>query len=489
VAIPIIKVARTARYYSLTIALCTACCLFAWRMYTRRRSRDFVLGGVCFGLLFHTNALTFLIASLALATLLPAMILQSRRRDESLLPLISKLALFGAIVLVLIGPWVVLSGFLEAAANVPKARDTLSFPRDLLLYPIDRWPVTLVLTLGTAWVIATHVFGKRLPARVADPFREHRGAFYFLAGWGLIGFIAFVLLIPAASLFFQRAYLGILGPGIVFGAMLFAAGARVVGPRISLPVAGALFTAFVLANVRTQFPWADEHPWHQGTHDMIQEMRHWNLRPGTRLYATPNDNLTLTYYTGLPIQSITPVRREFLLNYPGDIVLIETIPRLLHVTPKLFQVYACDEGIELSTEQAEWWALAMSRYGVARYLRGHVAQVDVDVPASPLTERVLGAQLEITREQTAGPDHPKGVNPAIFRGFDLPDYSWWWQIFSYRFVDPLSRCGENLNYWPRMKNAELTVAPSLWVVYRSPGHSVTSTPAVLRANQNERRGE
>jgi hypothetical protein len=62
----------------------------------------------------------------------------------------------------------------------------------------------------------------------------------------------------------------------------------------------------------------------------------------------------------------------------------------------------------------------------------------------------------------------------------MPDYSWWWQIFAYRFVDPLSRSGENLNYWPRMKNATLNVLPSLWVVYRSPGRDEPQNATTIK---------
>ena len=66
-------------------------------------------------------------------------------------------------------------------------------------------------------------------------------------------------------------------------------------------------------------------------------------------------------------------------------------------------------------------------------------------------------------------DNPVGANPAIFRGFPLPDYSWWWQIFFYRYVGVEARAGEQLNYMPRIRNARAVVLPSNCVLYFSPG--------------------
>jgi hypothetical protein len=46
---------------------------------------------------------------------------------------------------------------------------------------------------------------------------------------------------------------------------------------------------------------------------------------GTRFYSTPNDQLVLTYYSGIPVQSIAPVRKEFFDSYPSPIILFDKI--------------------------------------------------------------------------------------------------------------------------------------------------------------------
>ena len=65
-------------------------------------------------------------------------------------------------------------------------------------------------------------------------------------------------------------------------------------------------------------------------------------------------------------------------------------------------------------------------------------------------------------------DNPVNENPAMFRGFAMPDYSWWWQIFFYRFADVEQRTGDHLNYLSRLKTAHAVVLPGTYVVYFSP---------------------
>jgi hypothetical protein len=65
-------------------------------------------------------------------------------------------------------------------------------------------------------------------------------------------------------------------------------------------------------------------------------------------------------------------------------------------------------------------------------------------------------------------DNPVSENPAVFRGYPMPDYSWWWQVFFYRFAGIEQRTGDQLNYLPRLKNARAVVLPGTYVVYFSP---------------------
>ena len=58
--------------------------------------------------------------------------------------------------------------------------------------------------------------------------------------------------------------------------------------------------------------------------------------------------------------------------------------------------------------------------------------------------------------------------PAVFRGFHVNDWTSWWHVFFYRFVDPESRMGPRANYRDRLAHARATVLPSGATIYWSP---------------------
>ena len=39
----------------------------------------------------------------------------------------------------------------------------------------------------------------------------------------------------------------------------------------------------------------------------------------------PNQHLVLTYYTSIPVQSVSAVRRDWLDGFEGDLVIVDTI--------------------------------------------------------------------------------------------------------------------------------------------------------------------
>lgn len=461
---PIIHIARQARYYSLTVALCTACCLLAWRMYRHGRWRDFILGGIAFAALFHTHILTCLIACIATGLLVPSLIQRGH---------FVRLCVFGGIITAAVLPWVLLTGFLDTASSVPKARD-LIFWRDLLLWPMGKWPVTLVLATGMLWVMLCHMMRHRLPDRLTRPFDDARGAFTFLVAWVMVAYLAFVLLIPAASLAFQRLYLGALGPGIVFGAMLFCAWARVIGWRASGPIAIVGFACFVIFMHRQHHIWRQTLESRTSHLALIEQMRHWALEPGSRIYSNPSEHLVLSFYTGVPVQSVAPIRQSFLDHHPHDIVYLECLPLLQPVDPTWMN------GVPVTGPQhATDLAQAISIAGVASYVAPRVATVQPAGNGLPdWAHNLTSFQARYTRELLNGREHPFGENPAVFRGVSMRDHTSWWQNFFFRFVDVESRSHENANYANRLRSATATVLPSMWVIYHSPSGNVASVASI-----------
>ena len=59
-------------------------------------------------------------------------------------------------------------------------------------------------------------------------------------------------------------------------------------------------------------------------------------------------------------------------------------------------------------------------------------------------------------------------NP-MFKGFRIDNFAEMWQVFFYRFVQPATRMGPDLNYAARISGATATILRGGWVVLRAPG--------------------
>jgi hypothetical protein len=60
---------------------------------------------------------------------------------------------------------------------------------------------------------------------------------------------------------------------------------------------------------------------------LVEYLRSQTLSAGTRIYAPPVSHLALAFYTGLPVQSVAPVRREFFDSHDGDMLIVERAVR------------------------------------------------------------------------------------------------------------------------------------------------------------------
>lgn len=459
---PMLGIARQARYYSLTTCLATACCLIGWRMYKYGRWRDFILGAILFSLLFHTHILTFASACLACCTLLPFMF----RHPQA----VRKILAFVSIVIAATVPWLVATGFLGAANSIPLAIKTMNLPHDLIVWPLRYWQLSLLLIMGMILTLLL-LRADRLPLKLREAYADHRMVLYFLAVWIITSYAVFMCLIPAASLFFQRTYLGALGPGIIFGSIIFAGLGRMVSSRVGVPLATATFVIFVYSNTyAVEYPWRQHFYYRLRMVNLITEMRDWSLKPGTRIYSNPNDHLTLMFYSGMPVQSIAPVRKSFLDRYPGDIIMLDSWVHLWPVSGEDVARFAQRFGVNLTPKETLAWAEKINRVSFARKIKPAVTSVVPLELLPPFAESLIIWQKEETGRWWRTPEFDfKHLNPSIFSGFSLEDPAEWWQIYSYRFVSPIERIREHANYADRLRRGHASVLPSLCTVYRSPG--------------------
>lgn len=462
IAEPLVLAGRQARYYSPTLAFSVACCLLTWRVYRHGRLRDFLIAGVLFGALFHTHILSFFILCGAFVLVLPWVV----RRPGWF----TGLAGMGLVMAALVVPWVIGTGFLRQVSHVPPARTMLTFPADLLSYPLHRIEFTLVAILSLAWVAAVAIQGRKMPVRFRSPVEGHGFVFVFLIAWGGIALLAFTFLVPAASYFIKRLSLSVMGPGVLLTAIFAAAAARAIAPRRSVLIASAGAAAMLVIGrmVPTQWPYAPVRETPQ--HELLGFLREQTFAPDARLYATPNDHLTLQYLTGLPFQCVAPVRKTFLDAWPGEVVIVEPVSPYINVNVHALHKVAGQDGIGLSETLVQAWRDELTSGLVRREIAGRVAEVRPPLgELPPWASRYLDEQKEITARLILGGHSPTRENAAVFRGQPMAHWGEWWPIFFYRFVDWPGRARENLNYAARARTATAHVLrTSGWVVLRCP---------------------
>jgi len=442
----IILLGKQARYYSATLAMNALALLFIVLAIRKGRWRDYVGAGIALGLLFHTHLLSAFVACLVfLATLF------WQRHHERLL---AKLAVMAVLFGVLTVPWMLWTGFLEHTNAIPKAWPLLTWSADVMGYLREKWEFALVYGVGVGSLLFVVLFPDRLPERISAPFRDRRAAFLLLGAWLVLGYLSFCRLIPAASFFWNRLSLAMHVAGLLLVALVFSCTLPWFTRRRTAAGASLLAVVFLTVSGRLPFQRTIRRVGQLDTLSVIGELP---IAKQARFYASPNDHLTLTFYTGLPFQSLAPIRKTFLDTYPGDVVIVEKVATLIHDDDPIglsgLRERAARAGV--SVTEAELHALV-------RTLGNRVARERLDKrvaslvpPLAPLPQFVADAvaeQYELEVVHTARWWRNWHALP-MFRGYHVSFPEDWWTVFFYRFVDPDSRRGEKLNCADRLKTA------------------------------------
>src|SRR2546426_1097459 len=464
----LIQVSREARYYSATLAIGTLCVFSLCLLIREGRWRHFMITSFLLVLLFHTHILSFAVLIVAVGLVLPRLLK---------LPVGKwKIGVLGSVIAAGIFPWAAATGFFDTANVIPMAYPLLSFPQDLLLYP-RRHPELAGVILGTLIQLGlVLLFGKKLPVTVVKPFRSGKTVMVFLIAMLCLSNLLFLFLMPAASFFLGRLTLILMVPGVLLASVLLTANARAVMPRNP----GIVVALVVLAGLG--LTWKSGIPRKSSGDDpffrLVDYLRNQNFNAGTRLYALPYDHLRLTFYTGLPFQSIAPVRKEFLDNYKGDIVLVEPLPQLMSISRDVLKHHALEAGEDLRNDEIQKWQVELSTRPMLEHLATSVKAVDP--PLNPLpawAQRAFegqGSKPAPTNDSADWADE----NPALFRGYHVTDSVRFWQVFAYRFVNPEQRSGAKLNYASRIRSAHARVLSSSWIIYHCDANTTRSTKSV-----------
>jgi hypothetical protein len=440
--------------YSATLALSTLTGMAVWKLTHQGAWRHSVVAGVALICLFHTHLLSFMILGAVLLANVPFTMNHPRWS--------SKLVLTWVIVIAGITPWAYWTNFFEVSTRTPMAWPLLAFPGDFVFWFTTRKAFMGAIGFVIALVLLSVSFPRhRYARRIIEAVGDGK-AFYFTLTWFVGAYLAFIFLSPAASFVKTRLMLVLAVPGYLLFALCVAIGARTITPRFSIALAPLVVLLFF--SLRGAATFSGPPPATPGGVEAFVDLAtHWALAPTTKIYAWPDENLLLTYISGLPIQSIAPVRKQFLDAYPGDVIFVET--GTLYAARPLAEVQtiASAQGVTLTLEAARQAALRVQRFGAREYVRDLVK--DVWPPSEPIgpIDRALIARYT---EQTLQAGMETAAQYRLLHGFAptsrmtshlLPVYYW--------FVNPEMHLGDRLNYRNRIRDATAIILPNGSIIF------------------------
>ena len=245
-----------------------------------------------------------------------------------------------------------------------------------------------------------------------------------------------------------------------------------IAPRLSICIAPAI--AGLLAAITGVHLLSTTKPaavWSNIT-NIEAYLQHAGLPANTKFYSLPNSHLTLSFYTGLPFQSIYAIRKTFLDTYPGEIVYVdidgfrlEDRNRLL--APDRLREAAVQAGEALDEACAQ---VLSRRVRTWRYRQSVNLRIGGVLAAS--AEPLPGYAEQLLKRQNAGDaaqlSEAVALTPVL-RGYQITNLYDWVGFFMYRFVDPKYRMGPALNYAERLRGSRADILTETgWIVYRSP---------------------
>jgi hypothetical protein len=470
-----IDMSLQARYYQAEVTVGTCCCLMLWLMLTRANWKYYLMGALAFILLFYVHIIAFVAAGIMCAVVLP---LQLRGAPARL----KKILAFGAIVAAGITPWLFLSGFLRAPRYFPAAAQMIRLG-DVLTIVKDNQDffVLYLVTLGLIFLRGDYRL--QFP-KLAESLGRIQAVVLFLSLWVLVSYLVFLFLIPAASLAWTRYSYVFWGPGLLLLAVMIGALLRPIPQKRELCAAIAVVCILYGLGLyysehdraRDAFAWGS-------IDNFSSSIENLHLDADTKLYAIPNRHLIASFYTGLPFQSVAPVRKEFLQSYPGPILIAESRAALEAIglsnglRPGELEKMAVATGISLSSSEAMRLSESLRSLAVRQTLVGTVK--DVVPPVEPVPDFVKDAyerylvsgRVKVTDAAAVLKTAP--VFPLVFRGYEEIRWDEWWQVFFYRFADVSKHWRKNVNYLPVLPAARALVVPdSIWVLYLRPRRNV-----------------
>jgi hypothetical protein len=444
---------RQARYYSATLAGNAACALAIWNACRRGRVTDHAMVGLAIGTLFHIHSLS----AATMVGLYAFELILARNQPRLWLRVLVSGGLAGVLVL----PWAVWSGMLSQTQFIPAARHYLTWQMVFWSLPSRNLAVVTIAAVTLGWVMACAVFGARIDARWRVPFVSQASSFRFAFVWLMLSYVMFVGGMPAASYFVTRLKLVTAVPGLLVCALGLSAACRAARPQWTLlPVVAMAGFLVISGQVPPRINASTDDD--RNLTNLVDLVRSWTLSPSTHLFSSPNDHLTLTYYTGRPVQSIAPVRKAW-LDDPTHEVVIVAGERFGPLDAANVQDVARGLGFRLSRDEAHRRADESRRIATELDLRASGA--DVMFSRSRPLDDLDRALVETVRSENRRAQTVELRGTPLGRQFAVANTDEFRHAFFYWFSGPEWRTGPGLNYAACRARARVTVHPSGWTVF------------------------
>ncbi|WP_165420389.1 glycosyltransferase family 39 protein [Edaphobacter modestus] len=445
-----IAISRQARYYSAEVALTTACAVSLWLLVKDCKWKHVYLAAAAFVLLFYTHILSFTAASLVCLLVAPVIV---RRHVAG----VRKLTTFAALATAGTLPWIFVTEFYRQQGHIPRAWPLLNLPSDFWRYPpvqVSSAAAGIIIALLTAWVV---LMKPRVSLRLAAPAKKLAPVLLFLGVWAVCGYATFVAFVPAVSFDSGRLNLSYWGPLFLLASVTAAAITRVLVPRYSLVLAPVLLLmVFMATGRRPNFHETFAAGNWKADAIVLDRLGATSMDRTTKLYAAPNDHLILSFYSGLPVQDITPVRKSYLDAYPGNIIYIDRSVSVEtgFLTAESIQEAALRDGYRLSPEAAETWSILLR---TRDYREAMLKSVSRSAPQEVEAVPPFGRQLLTAHHRKLPSVFTSSSLELVTRGFAISSWTDWRNVLKYRFIGPEARSSVHANYADRLRGSDAVI--------------------------------
>ncbi|MBC8500793.1 MAG: glycosyltransferase family 39 protein [Nanoarchaeota archaeon] len=309
---------RMVRYYSPMILFIILSIYFYVKAFKEDNWKNYLLGAFSLVLLFYTNVLIFLSLVIVLFIFWFTKRIKINRN----------LIYSDLIIIALILPWILFSGFLWNIAKEPRQITAPVF-QSITAGINNNGSLYFFFYLGIILLLINIIFKKKIHNKT---FLWKNNSSNYLILIYLLALIIIPYLLAPSSSFEEKLFLSLIPFSLIIIAKLFDSIFKVSENNIFKYVVIILIVIISIVHIETaigrkghniitlkEIINIDRNELYNDIEEVIKEQT-----SGNPLILTTSEQFPLMFYTDYSAQTIWPVREEFINNYDEELVIIET---------------------------------------------------------------------------------------------------------------------------------------------------------------------